>query len=263
MRYCYAGAIPWIQYTSVLDEDSLTATERYENFIMANQEATADLIPPVTRSKADLINKDPRIVQAREKSRSLYRKYQLDPTEDNRLSFEDAKRNIDNSYANILGEQLEEKINEIEQADKNSKHGLSWKLINEVTGRKTSVQGQLEGDTQADRVKNWYTHFYNLLGKAPVVDEEDEEIEHIFPMLNIKEGPFSIEEYKKAKAGLKLGKAPGDDGIRPEVLKLCKLDDIILDFCNRSLTRRQSPDQWKMSNMVCIPKTGEITEVSV
>ena len=88
-----------------------------------------------------------------------------------------------------------------------SKHCLSWKLIDEVSGRKTSVQGQLEGDTQTERVKNWYTHFYNLLGRPPVADDEDKEIEDSFPWLNIKEGPFAIEEYKKTKAALRLGKA--------------------------------------------------------
>ena len=109
-------------------------------------------------------------------------------------------------------------------------------------------------------MKNWYNNFYNLLGKPPVVDDEDEEIEVIFPKLNIKEGPFTIDKYKKAKAALKLGKAAGHDGIRPEVLKLCKLDDIMLEFCNRSLTKRESPDQWRMFNMVCIPKVGDLSK---
>ena len=56
-----------------------------------------------------------------------------------------------------------------------------------------------------------------------------------------------MEEYKKAKAALKLGKAAGDDGIRPEVLKLCKLDDKVLEFCNMALTKKDTPSQWKMS----------------
>ena len=245
---------------NTLADDSQTATELYEHFIEANEVATAELVPPATRRKSDLINKDPRVVQARSKAKVIYREYQINSTEENRIAYEEAKRDIDNSYARILEEQLDNKIKEIEQADKNCKHGLSWKLINDVTGRKTSTQGQLEGDTQAERVRNWYSHFYNLLGKPPTVDDEDEEIEQIFPKLNIKEGPFTMDEYKKAKSELKLGKAAGDDGIRPEVLKLCNLDDIILKFCNRALTKRESPDQWKMSNLVCIPKLGDLSK---
>ena len=72
------------------------------------------------------------------------------------------------------------------------KHSLSWKLINDVTGRKTIAQGQLEGDTQAERVRNWYSHFYNLLGKPPTVDDEDEEIKQIFPKLNIKQDVLDL-----------------------------------------------------------------------
>ncbi len=68
-----------------------------------------------------------------------------------------------------------------------------------------------------------------------------------------------MDEYRKAKAELKLGKAAGDDGIRPEVLKLCKLDDIVLEFCNRAHLKRESLEQWKMSNMVCIPKAGDLS----
>ena len=46
-----------------------------------------------------------------------------------------------------------------------------------------------------------------------------------------------MEEYKKAKTELRIGKAAGDDEIHPEVLKLCNLDDIIHRFCNRANTK--------------------------
>ena len=121
---------------NMLADDSQTATELYEHFIEANEVATAELVPPATRRKSDLINKDPRVVQARSKAKVIYREYQINSTEENRIAYEEAKRDIDNSYARILEEQLDNKIKEIEQANKNCKHGLSWKLINDVTGRK-------------------------------------------------------------------------------------------------------------------------------
>lgn len=63
--------------------------------------------------------------------------------------------------------------------------------------------------------------------------------------LNIREGPFSKEEYEKAKKFLVEGKTSGEDGIPPEVLKRCEdLDEIILDFCNRALMGGEKPDQW-------------------
>jgi len=53
--------------------------------------------------------------------------------------------------------------------------------------------------------------------------------------LNIETGPFTKEEYKKAKASIIEGKSCGEDGIPPEVLKRCDLDDKILKFCNDAI----------------------------
>ena len=245
---------------SALADENQTATEQYGHFIQVNKDVTAAVVPPLTRKKALQINNDPRVVQVRNKAKEKHWNYLIDTSEENRLDYEQAKREIDNTYAALLKEQLEDNIKRIEDVDINGKHGQSWKLINKVTGRKASVQGKLEGDTQADRINNWYKHFCNLLGKPPKVTDEDEEIEQIFQKLNIKEGPFTMEEYKKAKAELRIGKAAGDDEIHPEVLKLCNPDDIIHRFCNRAYTMRESPTQWKMSNLVCIPKAGDLSK---
>ncbi len=119
-----------------LANDNQSATEKYEHFIVANQEVTQELVPELPGRKSELLNKHPRVVQAREKSRAVYRKYQPDPTEENRLSFEDAKREIDNSYAIILEEQLEGKIKEIEQADKTVSMASAGNLLmKSVAGR--------------------------------------------------------------------------------------------------------------------------------
>ncbi len=85
-----------------------------------NKEVTSELVPPATTRKSDRINKDPRILQARKRSRDLYQKYQMDPSERNKQDYQDAKREIDNIYANILQEKLEGKITEKENADKNN-----------------------------------------------------------------------------------------------------------------------------------------------
>ena len=243
-----------------LADKNQTATEQYGHFIQVNKDVTAAVVPPITRKKPLQINNDPRVVLVRNKAKEKHQNYLIDTSEENRLDYEQAKREIDNTYSALLKEQLEDKIKRIEDADINGKHGQSWKLINEVTGRKASVQGKLERDMQADRINNWYKHFCNLLGKPPTVTDEDEEIEQIFPKPNIKEGPFTMEEYKKAKAELRIGKAAGDDEIHPEVLKLCNLDDKIHRFCNKAYTKRESPTQWKMSNLVCIPKAGDLSK---
>ena len=71
--------------------------------------------------------------------------------------------------------------------------------------------------------------------KIMIEIEEDEPITQVLPPLEIKRGPFDINEYKRAKDTIKDGKSYGMDEIRPEVLKRCDLDAIVLQFCNRAL----------------------------
>ena len=68
----------------------------------------------------------------------------------------------------------------------------------------------------------------------------EEEIEPIHGSLNISTDPFTLEEYRIAKSGIKEGKACGDDKVAPEVLKRCDLDQIVFEFCNEALTKGEN-----------------------
>lgn len=63
----------------------------------------------------------------------------------------------------------------------------------------------------------------------------------------------------KVKDSLSEGKASGEDGIPPEVLKRCDLDDIVLDFCNMALVEEDTPRQWSVLNIIPIPKVGDLS----
>ncbi len=82
----------------------------------------------------------------------------------------------------------------LEESHINSQHGKAWKLVNELSGRRTSQRGQIKGDTQQERVKNWYEHFVGLLGSEPDAIDADIVIPSIFENLGIKEGPFEKDE---------------------------------------------------------------------
>ena len=56
------------------------------------------------------------------------------------------------------------------------------------------------------------------------------------------------------------GKAYGDDSIPPEVMKRVDMDDIILKFCNDALCEGIIPNQWKLSNIIPVPKKGDLTK---
>ena len=175
------------------------------------------------------------------------------------MGYESAKRALDDAYNTVTEEVLKEKIEMVEAAHVNSKHGLSWQIINEITGRRASQKGQIAGNTQTERIQSWYSHFQNLLGSPPIIENEDEEIPAIYTDLGIEDGPFTLGEYAKVKNTLTEGKSCGEDCITPEVLKKCNLDDIVLDFCNQALMGQGTPEQWSVLNIIPIPKSGDLS----
>ena len=80
--------------------------------------------------------------------------------------------------------------------------------------------------------------------------------------MDICDGPFTKQEFKEAKRQLQLGKSAGPDQIPPEVIKLCNLDDILLDMCNSLLMDRDKVDQWSLMNIIPIFKSGNILDPS-
>ena len=135
-------------------------------------------------------------------------------------------------------------IEEVESTFANAKHRESWKLINNISGRKTTQKSIIKAKNKEERIQKWYNHFKNLLGKdANVEGNFEEKLTPVLQNLDISDCPFTLEEYEKAKRSLIEGKATGPDGIPSEVLKRCNIDEIILKFIN-SLLEGEKPDQW-------------------
>ena len=148
-------------------------------------------------------------------------------------------------YNVVLGEDLNQKVTHIEHSIKANKNQESWKLINEITGRKTTKRAILKGRNKEERVKNWYGYFKELLDKAPKIINENENINTILDEneLNIKTGPFTNSEYENVRKQIKKNKATGPDGINPKVLKRCEISDIIISFANKILINNEKPTQ--------------------
>ncbi|CAH1244347.1 Hypp7273 [Branchiostoma lanceolatum] len=240
-------------------EPDESATDRYGRFIIATEGAAESVVPIKKRRRKTRHSEDSRVTEARDMLNRAYGTYRKDTKEENGQVYCLAKKKLKETYIAVEEEDLNSKIREVEKSHVNCKHGQSWKLINDITNRKTTRKGQLEGSTQEERIENWYNHFKTLLGDPPSITEEDEEITTVFEDLGIRDGPFDQEEYEKARKSLVEGKACGEDGIPPEVLKRCKgLDTIILDFCNRALIEGEKPEQWSLLNIIPIPKSGDL-----
>lgn len=114
-----------------------------------------------------------------------------------------------------------------------------WK---EKTKRGTGGRKQSQ-----ERVTTWLTHFRNLLGTHQKIEGAEKEIPAVLENLNIDDGPFTAGEFAKVKASLRQGKSAGPDGMPPEVIKNCNLDDVILEDCNHALTENIMPEIWSLS----------------
>ena len=58
---------------------------------------------------------------------------------------------------------------------------------------------------------------------------------------------------------IKCGKSAGEYGIMPEVLQYVQINDIMLDIINKSFENCEQPDLWNISNIIPIPKSGNLT----
>ena len=71
--------------------------------------------------------------------------------------------------------------------------------------------------------------------------------------LDINDGYFTIQEFRKVKAYLQLRKAAGPDIILPEGFKNCDFDEICLEFCNKALKENDKLDKHHSSAQVRWP----------
>ena len=150
----------------------------------------------------------------------------------------------------IKGEKLMEKVRKVGSVHGERQYRESWKVLNEMSGRKRPREEQLAGSRPGQRVTSWFTHLRDLLGAHPTVEEAEEEIPAGLMNLDLDDGPFTAMEFAAVKSSLKQGNSAGPDGIPPEVLGNCDLNDIVLAICNRAEMENTYPDIWSLSNLI-------------
>ena len=242
------------------EEVAPSATESYSKFVGAIEEVNKQLLPKKQREKKTCTSEDVRVVTRRAELMKAQEKYHLDPGERNREAVARKKKLLKECYGEVEGEFVAKKIRSIERYSVHQNTKKSWDLVNEVTQRKKANCGLIEGGSAVERLKNWENHFVKLLGQPPEVPDEDIVIRTINPPLDINIDPFTDSELNLARKQIKEGKAFGEDGISPEVMKRVDLNDIVLKFCNDALDGGDLPDQWKTSLIIPVPKKGDLTK---
>ena len=244
----------------VFEEDS--NGERYEKFVAANKVAMEMHVPQKPKKKAERRSAHPRVIEARQEAKDAQSTWEANQSDDNHEAWKQALNKLYEVYDQVSEEELESHIRNIEATHGAQQYGEAWRTVNQITGRKTSKEGQVAGASPEERVTTWFTHFQKLLGSPPEVDDPDEEIPNIFEDLDINDGPFTLDEFRKVKSSIKIGKAAGPDEIPPDVYKSCDFDMICLDMCNRALMENDKPDLWSYMNIIPVPKSGDLSNTN-
>ena len=247
------------RFSCLVEEDD-EATVSYGKFVEAIDATNKSLLPKKTRQRQLDPASDPRVDSARRELFLAKDEYHQEPCEEKREEVATKKDLLKSCYAQVEEEILKRKIKRVEETADRCKNKESWNLVNDITGRTKSSCGLVEGGSSAERLENWKKHFSGLLGQPPRVPNSDITIRTVHPPQDIEEGPFTLEELQLAKKQIVEGKAFGDDGIAPEVMKRVDIDDIILKFCNSALRDGNIPDQWRLSNIIPVPKKGDLTK---
>jgi len=236
--------------------DTLSPNEEYNNFIIAHQESAKLHIPlkPKVRKRVPWESKD--IEEKRDKVREAAQIKDADPTRRNNASFQRAKMELKDEYDVELKNYIESKTDQIKRSSENKQSALAWQTVNEISGRKKTSRAKLKATSQQDRLNKWKFHFQNLLGKPPTI--KDHQIQPVIDyQLDIKLGNFSLEELNKALSKMQNGKAPGLDGIPPEVWKTKAFNNILLTLCNK-VYNGNSIEAWTTGCILPFPKKGDL-----
>ena len=136
-----------------LCQDGESSTETYAHLITANEEAAKDLLPLKKKARRKLKSTDPRVENARSKVQNASSLYCRRPTHRNREKLQNTKGKLQEAYDLATEEVIEKAIRSVETANDNARHGESWKLINRITGRKTSKKGIIKAKNAKEKIK--------------------------------------------------------------------------------------------------------------
>ena len=129
----------------------------------------------------------------------VHKEYTESMNNDNREKWKTALQKLYDSYERMREEEAMQKIEQIENAMDGQRFREAWKAVNELPRRKNAKDGQVAGESPEERVNTWFTHFKKLLGNTPEVEEPDKTIPAVYEGLDIDDGPFTLDKFKRVK----------------------------------------------------------------
>ena len=151
------------------DESTMTllsANSRYEHFVLACKEIAGKVIPLKSKQKKRNPWETHEVCENRTSIQQTARLKDNQPTTENIRNCLQAQNILVNSYEEEETQYFQNKINEINNAVSNTKSALSWKAVNEVSGRKKSNKGNIKATSDIERIQKWHNNFSELLGST-------------------------------------------------------------------------------------------------
>ena len=102
-----------------------SATEEYERFIRANEEAAKEVLPQIKGTRRQQRSDDIRLNKDREVVEEAFEKYQQNPDEASRELLRKARTNLYENYDELEEETISMNINQIENAQHDNQYKLS------------------------------------------------------------------------------------------------------------------------------------------
>ena len=200
--------------------------DEYENFVNAHLEAAAKYIPTKLRTKSRVSWETLAVREKCADVKTTSKCNRKNPTNTNALELKKAQNELASIFLKEQTEYIQNQIDKIRDSGEDRQSRIAWLTINEVSRRKSTAKAKLKATNQ-ERIKLWKQHFENLLGNPPKVTHEP--ITRIISkQLDIKLGPFTLEELDSVLRKIKNRKSEGLDKIPPEVWKTRQFNDILL-----------------------------------
>ena len=200
------------------------------------------------------------VTHAREALKITSKKYHSVPSQSHKIQMIMAKKKLDDAYLDAEVDYINGKIQTLEEQHICKQHHLAWNTVKELAGKTIGTNIRIKGGSAEKRKDNWRSHFKNLLGKKSVLPSTSSlPNTRISDTLDINTSPFTLDELTVAAKQLKISKAFGPDNIPALIWKNNNFHNLLLNLCNHTFTNLNPPTVWNKSQIVPMPKKGDLS----
>lgn len=164
---------------------------------------------------------------------------------------------------------LDQKTKQAQEAANMNNTRAVYQIIKELSNNTSKKQVPIKSKngtclkSPEETKERWIEHFSSVLNQPNPKEIMTFEVEND-PVIDIDEGPILSGEVAKAISKLKNNKAPGSDGIHPEMLKHASSEMMttLTTLLNTIWKQEKIPEEWKTGTIIPLPKKGDLSNCS-